>query len=61
MNVAFTVVGDPFSAWVKAQVEARNARVTAERDLMIEMDAGVAEAFAASTAVSRKYFRHLQS
>ena len=49
-----SVLGDVYTDWVKAQVEARNAKVTKEKDLMISMDPEVAAAFERSTAVSRK-------
>ena len=54
VNVAASVLGDVFTDWVKGQVEARNAKVTKEKDLMISMDPEVAAAFERSTAVSRK-------
>ena len=54
MNVAWTVVGQPFGQWVKAQIEERNARMAMERDLLIDMDPDIAEAYFASTSVSSK-------
>ena len=54
VNVCATVLGDVFVNWVKAQIEARNAKVTKEKDMMIAMDPDVAAAFQLSTAVSRK-------
>ena len=54
VNVAYSVYGDTFAAWVKQRVEERNAKVTKEKNLLISMDPEVAAAFEASTAVSRK-------
>ena len=45
MNVAASVLKNIFTDWVKAQVEARNAKVTKEKDMMIAMDPEVAAAF----------------
>ena len=55
MNVTYTIAGDAFATWVKANIEERNAKVTKEKDLMINMDEDVAAAFNASTHVSCKY------
>jgi hypothetical protein len=52
INVLYTIVGEPFAAWVKEQVEVRNAKVKEEET--IDLEAAVAEAFFRSTAVSRK-------
>lgn len=54
-NVAFTVIGDPFGQWVKQQIEARNQKLTTEKQLNIDLDPELAAAFNASTAVSSKY------
>ena len=53
-NVAYSVLGDDFSDWVKEQIEARNEHVAQKGNLFIELDPDVAAAFEASTAVSRK-------
>ena len=53
-NIAFTVLGDTFGDWVKAQIEARNTKVLVERNNNIEMDPEMAAAFNQSTAVSSK-------
>ena len=53
-NVAYSVLGDTFSEWVKQQIEERNARVADQGNLMIELDPDVHAAFLQSTAVSRK-------
>ena len=52
VNVIYTIVKDDFGQWVKEQIEERNIKVAIEKDLMIDMDPEIAEAFAASTAVS---------
>ena len=44
-NVAASVLGDTYEDWVKGQIEARNAKVTKEKDLMIAMDPDIAAAF----------------
>ena len=51
-NVAFTVVGKPFGEWVKNHIEERNQRITIDKQLNIELDPELADAFNASTAVS---------
>ena len=55
VNVAYAVLGDLFSSWVKEQVEERNAKVAEKGNLMIELDAEIHQAFLQSSAVSRKY------
>ena len=54
-NVGATVIGVPFVDWVAARVKQRNEQVTQEKNMLISLDPAVAAAFAASTAVSRKY------
>ena len=44
-NVIFSVVGDQFEAWVYDRIRARNERVTAIRDLNINVDPRVLAAF----------------
>ena len=51
-NVLATVVGEPFAQWVKARIFNRNETVIKERKLGIAMDADIAAAFHASTAIS---------
>ena len=50
----YTVVKEPFAAWVKEQIEARNTKMSVDKNMIIEMDPEIAEAYAASTAVSSK-------
>ena len=54
-NVCAAVIGEPFRAWVKQQVEERNAAMADKRDMMIAMDPEMAAKFKASTHVSRKF------
>ena len=53
-NVITSVVGEPFTKWVKKQVQARHAKVAVQNDLMIQMDPEIAKVFQQSTAVSSK-------
>ena len=53
INVLYTKIGAPFEAWVKTQVDAHHEEQ--KKDQVIEMDADVARAFRASTAVSSKF------
>lgn len=56
INMAYTVLGHSFADWVHKQIEARNEKVTKEKNLLIDMDPDIARAFAQSTAVSCKSF-----
>ena len=51
-NIIHTLVGEPFAQWVQAQVQARNAKIAAERDMMVDLDPEIATLFNSSTAVS---------
>ena len=51
----FTVIKDPFGQWVKQQIEERNRRIAVDKNMLIDMDPEIAEAYAASTAFSSKY------
>ena len=53
-NVAYAILGDTFSGWVKEQIEERNSKVALKGNLHVELDPEVHAAFMASTAVSRK-------
>ena len=53
-NVAYTVIGDPFNNWVKVVINQRNARVTDDKEMAIQMDPEIAKIFKASTSVSGK-------
>ena len=51
-NIVATILGGHFVNWVKTRIEERNERVAVKKDLMIHLDAEVAEAFRASTKTS---------
>ena len=53
-NIAYSVIGKPFGEFVRQRIEERNSKITVERQLNIELDAELATAFNASTAVSSK-------
>jgi hypothetical protein len=55
-NVIFTCLKDPFQEWVNERCSQRNADIAVEHNLNIELDANIAKAFHASTAVSRMYY-----
>ena len=55
VNLVYSIQGESFSTWINAIIEERNAKVAAERDMMIHLDPAVHEAFTSSTSVSRKY------
>ena len=44
-NVIHTVMGKHFENWVDVRVEERNRTIKKEKNLMVEMDAEVAEIF----------------
>ena len=54
-NITYTLVGQPFYTWVDRQITARNEKVMAEKNMMIEMDDKVAAIFKESTAVPSKW------
>ena len=54
-NVAYAILGDTFSAWVKAKIEENHEKKAEKGNLMIDMDPEVHAAFQGSTHVSRKY------
>ena len=55
INVMYTVIKAPFGQWVRQQIEERNRRIAVDKNMLIDMDPEIAEAYAASTAVSSKY------
>ena len=59
VNIVAAVAGQQFKNWVTHQVEERNAEMAEKRELMISMDPEMAQKFASSTHVSRKYIRRL--
>ena len=52
INVIYTLVGQPFRAWVDALVDTRHEEVAEKRELFIEMDAEIAAVYNNSKAVS---------
>ena len=54
VNVIYTLVGQPFAAWVSAGIEAINRKVQLKNNMMVEMDPEIARIFKASTSVSGK-------
>jgi hypothetical protein len=55
VNIGFTVLGEPFAAWVKNCIEERNQRLINERNLAINLDPEIARAFREATNVSSKF------
>ena len=60
-NVAYAILGDTFSKWVKAKIEENHEKKAEKGNLMIDMDPEVHAAFQSSTAVSRKYLLSILS
>jgi hypothetical protein len=54
-NVIYTRLGDDFQEWVDVRCKQRNEEIAVEKDLNIHLDANIAAAFHASTAISRMY------
>ena len=54
-NVVYTIMGQPFQAWVNGQVNQRNQRVALEGNNVISMDPEIAQIFQQSTSISGKY------
>ena len=52
INVIYTIVGEDFSNWVKAKINERNAKITTEKNMIINVDPAIALAFQNSTSVS---------
>ena len=55
INVAYTLVGEPFSDWVKAEIANRNEELARKQKLLIEMDTEIAKAFDKSANISSKF------
>ena len=56
ISLTYSILGEELAAWAKERVEARNAKLAEKQNLMVSMDSKIADAFLASTFVSRKYF-----
>ena len=52
VNLVYTVAGEPFAVWVRDKVKERNEAVALKKDLNINVDPEIAQAFQNSTAVS---------
>jgi hypothetical protein len=50
-NVIFTVIGEPFSDFVQAKIEERNAKRASTGAGLIELDPEIAAAFNQSTSI----------
>ena len=53
-NLIQTIAKDNFTRWCKVRIEARNKKLTDDRDLAIHMDQSIAAIFNASNAISGK-------
>jgi hypothetical protein len=53
-NVIYTIMGEPFQAWVKQQVNLRNQKIALEGNNIIAMDPQIAQIFNQSTSISGK-------
>ena len=49
INVLNTIVGEPFSDWVRLQIDSRNEKLASDHNLNIELDPEIAAAFRASS------------
>ena len=54
MNVLHTIIGDPFSKFVRASMEARNAKLAEQGDLLVKLTPEIEQIFMASSHVSSK-------
>ena len=54
INLFHSVVGRPFAQWVGSAIDERNEKLTVKQDLLIEMDADIADAFLKSKSFSSK-------
>ena len=55
VNVAYTLIGDPFNTWVTEQIAQRNHEIAQKQKLLIDMDPAIALAFNNSVNISSKY------
>lgn len=56
-NLIYTLVGEEFKIWVNKRCQQRDESIAAEQNLNIQLDPKIAQAFNASTAISRKSAR----
>ena len=54
INVTYTIIGEPFSKWVKKEIVDRNEALAKKQNLLIEMDPEIARAFHSSHNISSK-------
>ena len=54
INVAYSVVGETFNAWVKEEISNRNDELAKKQKLLIEMDGEIANAFHSSVNISSR-------
>ena len=52
VNLLYSIQGESFANFVNSVIEERNAKIAAERDMLIHLDPAVYEAFTGSTSVS---------
>lgn len=55
INVCATCIGEEFVQWVRGAIRERNENMKLEKNLNIEMDPELAQAFAASNRVASKF------
>lgn len=55
INVAYSVIGEPFNTWVKEEIVNRNDELAKKQKLLIEMDSEIAKAFHSSVNISSMY------
>ena len=53
--MAYSIIGEPFNAWVKDEIATRNEELAKKQKLLIEMDADIAKAFHNSVNISSKH------
>ena len=53
-DITFTVMKEPFKNWVSERVKIRNDTIAENRNLIIDLDPAVAEAFKNSINISSK-------
>ena len=52
VNVCSSVIGQPFTDWVRAQIEERNSGLANRHDMNVEIDPEIMQVIQNSTAVS---------
>ena len=61
INVAYTLVGNAFAAWVSTEIANRNEELAKKQKLLIDMDPEIAAAFHKSVNISSKNNFYSQS